>query len=680
MQNERNTGKDWLNYFLLGLFIYLAYLPLSSFLFALKNDALTQNFPHKYFFSAALHAGYWPLWNPYVNFGLPLYADPGFAYWQPLTWLFGMIGYNVYILAVETLTYIWLGGIFMYRLGMFLGHARRTAFLLGICYMCCGFFIGNLQHTNFLTCAAFLPLVTRSFLQLQEAFSPKKLFFAALGIYLLGVGGHPAIPFATVYFLTAILAGLALTRKGGSRRKALVSAVSTNSLLLLAVLGLLAPVLLSWSEIWPWFNRSAPVFQPGQQGLGFTPASYVSFLFPFVTTAQTEVFGTDLSMRNGYFSFIGLALFLTALLSKKNRYQTVFLFVGAGMLLLSLGGVAKAFIYSHLPLLQFIRSNGEYRVFALLSFMIVLSWPLDNLLKEKTPTPLFTKVMAGFAILSTLVALIAIIYLHPVQPRPTASGFTGRVKGVLDTLPLAERLLINSITLLALLATWFLFRKKIPPRRLVPALMMTDLLLFCWMHLPVTGVQRMSPSEIEAVFSSAPPGIPLPRLLPLSANDRPGEGLVEEFGCWSYYNKQPGTPELCDYPTVLRSTERYFQSPWPDSINKRPFIFLMRSKANLRLCVFSPTEITVEAASPISDTLVLLQNDFPGWETMMDGHPCPHTRQYLSFMGIATPEGGSHCFVFRFSDHRLIWYICIFLATAAILAGWALYLSRFNKS
>ncbi len=117
MQPDQHIRKDLLNYLLLGLFLCIAFLPLSYFLFALKNDALTANFPNKYFFSAALHAGYWPLWNPYFNFGLQLYADPGFAFWHPLTWLFGLIGYNVYVMTIETLTCIWLGGIFMYRLG-----------------------------------------------------------------------------------------------------------------------------------------------------------------------------------------------------------------------------------------------------------------------------------------------------------------------------------------------------------------------------------------------------------------------------------------------------------------------------------------------------------------------------------------------------------------------------------
>src|ERR1700682_5347010 len=118
----KNNRTRSLIYLLLLIFLVIAYLPLSSFLFALKNDALTTNFPQKYFFSAALHNGYLPLWNPYVNFGLPLYADPGFAFWNPITWIFGWIGYTVPMLSVEVLFYIWIGGIAAYELGTWLRH------------------------------------------------------------------------------------------------------------------------------------------------------------------------------------------------------------------------------------------------------------------------------------------------------------------------------------------------------------------------------------------------------------------------------------------------------------------------------------------------------------------------------------------------------------------------------
>ena len=288
----QRARPHWLNYLLLGIFLYLAYLPLSSFLFAVKNDALTQNFPPKYFFSAALHSGFLPLWDPYINFGLPLYADPGFAFWQPITWLFGGIGYSAHTLAIELLTYIWLAGIFMYRLGLSFGHSRQTAFLLGILYMCCGFFIGNLAHTNFLTCAAFLPLVTQCFLQLQASFTPKRLLQTTLACYLLGDSGQTATPLGAPYFF---IIALFFTTPHQARNPTL----KTNLLLLLSVLGLTAPIFLSWLELLPHISRSIPVFQPDYQDLGFTLPSYLSFLFPFATTARSTLFGTDLLHRSG---------------------------------------------------------------------------------------------------------------------------------------------------------------------------------------------------------------------------------------------------------------------------------------------------------------------------------------------------------------------------------------------
>src|SRR5664279_5431351 len=125
----------FVTYLLLFLFLFIAYLPLSSFLFALKNDALTTNFPNKYFFSASLHDGFLPLWNPYINFGLPLYADPGFAFWNPITWIFGFIGYTVPMMTVEILLYIWIAGITAFELSLWFGHSRRVSFCVGMMYM-----------------------------------------------------------------------------------------------------------------------------------------------------------------------------------------------------------------------------------------------------------------------------------------------------------------------------------------------------------------------------------------------------------------------------------------------------------------------------------------------------------------------------------------------------------------
>ena len=67
--------------------------------------------------SESLHAGQFPWWNPYLNYGLPQYADMSSAFWNPVTLLFATtIGYNPYSYTLEELLYILLAGIFMYRL------------------------------------------------------------------------------------------------------------------------------------------------------------------------------------------------------------------------------------------------------------------------------------------------------------------------------------------------------------------------------------------------------------------------------------------------------------------------------------------------------------------------------------------------------------------------------------
>ena len=193
------------NYLLLLLILLIAYLPLSSFLFALKNDAFTDNFPDKFFFSAALHSGKLPLWNPYMNFGFPIYADLGFAFYNPITWLFGIIGYNAFTFTVEVLVYLYLAGINMYLLCKYLSFENRVCLTVAAMFMCSGFFVGNLQHINFLTATAFVPLVVKYLLSSLSNPCFKNSFFLALAFFFVVVGGHPAIPIATVYFMLFIV-------------------------------------------------------------------------------------------------------------------------------------------------------------------------------------------------------------------------------------------------------------------------------------------------------------------------------------------------------------------------------------------------------------------------------------------------------------------------------------------
>ena len=635
----KNIRTGFIIYLLLLVFLVIAYLPLSSLQFALKNDALTTNFPNKYFFSAALHDGYLPMWNPYINFGLPLYADPGFAFWNPITWIFGCIGYSVPLLSVEILFYIWLAAIGAYELSKWLGHCRKVSFCIGIVYMCSGFFIGNLQHINFLTCAAFLPMVLKTYLDLQRSYSVRKLFYCLVSLYLLATGGHPAIPVACIYFLLLIQAGLIIFNDSGDQKKLiLIRSIRSNLILSCCFLVLAAPLFYSYYEIFPRFTRSVPVIQGSLSDTGFSLSSYLSFLFPFSTTGNTDIFSNDKLMRNGYFSVVGFLCFLIALIKKKNSYQKIFLLAGAGMLILSLGGHFKELLYSIFPMLNYIRTNGEFRIFGMLSFILTGSYVLADLMEGRYIW-IFHRLLYFIAAISFMIILIRFLFtpsstLFLKSPDIQAASILQAIKSKLDALTFFDRIFLNAAVLFILIGFYFLLIKKINRKLLLPLFIMADLIVFSWSNLPVTGVQIKSPEIVQHYFSEIPDGIPIPKLLPIGQNQFFGEDIHNLFGCWSYYSKQPGTPFLCNYPSRLLETAAYFKSPLADSLNQMPFVFTTNHefREKISIITYSPTEIKVRVETGNNDSLILMQNDYFRWKATVNGKPVHIENTAIAFM------------------------------------------------
>ncbi len=661
---DNSISKQHLTVYLkLLLFVLIAYLPLSSFLFALKNDALTTNFPNKYFFSASLHQGFLPIWNPYINFGIPLYADPGFAFWNPITWIFGALGYSVPMLSAEIIFYIWIGGIAMYRLGIWLGHSIPVSFCMGMMYMCCGLFIGNLQHINFLTAAAFLPWVVKTYLDLQKSFSGPKLFYCLVSLYLFAAGGHPAIPLAGIYFLVFIQLGLILFDNNREERmKDFLRSLKTSLILCVCFLFLTAPLLYSYYEIYPRFTRGGPVGQSLLLNTGFDLRSYISFLFPFSNTGHDDFFTNDVLMRNGYFSVAGLACFLIAIFKKKNNYQKLFMLSGIMMLLLSIGGQLKKIIYDSLPLLNHVRINGEFRVFGILSFIIVGSYILQKLF-EGSYQKEFKLLLCVTALLSFIIVLGCYRYgsgnlfffRHYIQK----GDFFRAVKSWLDELRFYDRLFINAAFLFLLTGLYFLVYGRFKNSLLLPLFIASDLIICSWLNLPVTGVQLKGPFNIQTYFDQVPTGIPVPDLKPIGENKYKGEDVRNLIGDWSYYSKQPGAPERCNYPTILNHTAEYFSSSLPDTINTKPVFFILNPLRLKELVIdsYSPAEINVRVEVSEPDSLVFLQNDYFRWKVIIDGKPGQIRRSAIAFMQIPLTKGVNRVrFVY---DSKIIQFITI---------------------
>jgi hypothetical protein len=609
----------------------LAYLPLSSFLFALKNDAFIYNFPNKAFFSEALHAGHLPIWNPYLNYGFPLYADPGFAWWQPLTWVFGLIGYNAYTFTLEVLLYIYIAGLGMYWLGKKLLLHSDTAFALGCLFMCSGFFIGNLQHINFLTCAAFLPWLTGAWLRYQQHPSAKHAVWCGLAAYFLCAGGHPAIPIATVYFfalLTLLYSFFAAKTFSKPHVLLQVKLLAVTTVFLL-------PLLFSFSQVLPLYARAQPEAQAASLNVGFTLPSAISFLFPFGTIKNSGWFGTDVSMRNAYFSLAGFILFLRFLFQKnKLPLQTIFGICAIVMLLLSAGGAIKKNLYEALPLLQFIRTNGEFRVFVIFSCLLCIAPGLNDIILKKEQVIH----AAGKWFRRTAVLVMAITFALLFFVKSDTSLFIAnasipaRLKFIIDQISFAQTLFIAA--LVALFLSLFYARSLQKRRPLFFLLILVaDVVFNSWLLLPVTGVSQTPVAGMQAIISKGTKGFP--QVLLDTITKKPVTPEEEKkIGNWNWYRKKINYAPAIDYPSMLKSTEAFLRSADTAAVQNKPFIFLKNGSGTIDLKRFTPNETIVAVTLNGPDTLVFLQNYYPGWKAWVAEKVVAPTRYLNNFMQV----------------------------------------------
>jgi hypothetical protein len=137
------------------LLVLIAYLPVVSFQFAIKNDFFSAYFPLKYFLSESIQSGIFPLWNPFLNYGFPVYGDMSEAYWNPLTWLIAStVGYNPWTFTIEMILYILIACKGMYSLSGIWMNTVSIRQLTAVAYACSGFFVGHLQHFNWIAGAA----------------------------------------------------------------------------------------------------------------------------------------------------------------------------------------------------------------------------------------------------------------------------------------------------------------------------------------------------------------------------------------------------------------------------------------------------------------------------------------------------------------------------------------------
>lgn len=120
-ENQLNKSSHYRNslYYLLLLLVlvWIAYWPISFYIYSLKNDALNYFLPVRKLVSESYHHGILPLWTPYLNLGYPIHGDMQSGVWNPVVQLFSLFGsYHLYTLQLETILYVYASGAGMFYL------------------------------------------------------------------------------------------------------------------------------------------------------------------------------------------------------------------------------------------------------------------------------------------------------------------------------------------------------------------------------------------------------------------------------------------------------------------------------------------------------------------------------------------------------------------------------------
>lgn len=314
------------------------------------------------------------LWNPWLNGGLPDFAEPQVGAFSPLLLAVGALlggvsfGFRIYFLLVW-----WLPGAGLFLLGRRLGAPAWASAMVGFAWTFSGFMLGHAEHTPWLYVTALLPFEILLLESALERGSWRR--FAATGaVWGMSVlGGYPGLVFNNALVLVAWAVGRGLFPLTSSpwamlpltRRLMRISV----GVFLLSVIGcaVMSPHLIGMLvDTVGVTARSGPL--PRQAALGENPLGPLALLTlasPFLATLPRGNLWpqTDPSMASVYIGAPTLVLALVSLLGghRKARWG---LFAGAVLLLLvALGPILplRGWLYDLVPFTRYYRHPAAFR-------------------------------------------------------------------------------------------------------------------------------------------------------------------------------------------------------------------------------------------------------------------------------------------------------------------------------
>lgn len=698
MNQKLLSAFDWkkrLTDWALLLFIALAcYWPFTFSVFSAKNDNIIAFLPLRYNISEAIRSGHFPFWSPYIYMGFPMHSDMQSGCWNPFVWIFSLFSrYDLTMLHMEIMLYIFLAGTGMYKLLQSLKLNRQVSLTGAAAFMLSGF-VTDVGGSNmlFLAAAAFIPFVFCYYLAFLKVPGFKAAIKTALALTLLFLTSYPSFFILTCYILFAGLVTTIIINYKKTGTFLARAFVLHHFVLALFFLAICAPAIISYWELLPYYKRGAAVSLQLSQQNNFHPRSLASLLFPTASIKDT-VNGTDLICRNIYFNSFLLVFFAGLAWLRKNTFHYFVLAGTLYFLLYSLGeySLVHEWSYELLPLLNTFRHPANARLFVIIG-AIVLS--CCNLHSVKDETGIRKIKWTAILLLAFCICFFVYSIFNSSLPgKISALSGSGNkrdlFKSFLDSLNFADALLINSFLQILFLGILVFFILKRNRFKMALFIFVLNSFLFAQLSLPFTFSGKTAPRDINRLLHSFPKGYPVPDPdVPIKQFSDQSKDEYDKVGLVSFYSKKIGAATRQVTPTFMLSYDSMLTNETVKNIvYNNPFAFLADTGINSNAGVAS-SAILVKANRPATTsfkitgfnnnyfafevesaekTNVCLQQVFlPGWKACIDGKEAAIHRGNIAFMYVTVPPG-KHAIEFLYGPRHIIY--ALILSIIAIITS-----------
>ncbi|CAG1066292.1 hypothetical protein BAC1_01900 [uncultured bacterium] len=426
---ERLKGKTLLSVLVLA-FIASAYFwsVLDGKALLTERDLSIFFIPPRIFWTEALKAGEFPLWNPYSYAGHPLFAtlQPGVLY--PVNVLLLVLPFDLAFNWTIIVHYA-LAGAFTYALMRELASGVSGSLAAALIFMLSGylFSVHNVMSTLF--SAAWAPLALSMHIRTMRTGSAAYAAAASITLAMMFLGGGIEVLFATILLLLIASAYPSAVFVNGFYKARAMKRAWLFALTLLLFLALSAVQLI------PFLELAAQTTRAG--GLTFFEATTWSFgLKDFIQFFIPDPYGYGTS-NDKYWSnqswlktvYLGAAPFMLAIFFflRRGMKQLPFTLAAIVFLLLSLGRNTPFYqlLYEYVPFIDKIRYPVKFLFVPFLFIAIAAGLGLESLKEglrqSDRRTSLVIWVFLGLAVLSAL-ALGFLDYFEPVITEMLRAG------------------------------------------------------------------------------------------------------------------------------------------------------------------------------------------------------------------------------------------------------------------